>query len=256
MPGGVQGLDRYAYVNNNPVKYTDPSGHSVGCDTDYLGTCTQYARSLAYKSWRESPEGRLGLKFVNDWDPNDKQAFVTGAMRDARAEYNAFCKPGLLMPGECGYDSPDELYRATHGVTTLTMSSTSGNYCERNANVGQQGTICYAGMKGKIDPILAAHELAHVFNALIANNGQPKPYNDLATERATNSTFPGIGQDITAGYNKDNAPVDGEDFANMYSMYVFNAWPVDSAGITDGGIERMKFMTVNMSVWVGRMLLP
>ncbi len=27
IPGGVQGLDRYAYVNNSPLKYTDPSGH-------------------------------------------------------------------------------------------------------------------------------------------------------------------------------------------------------------------------------------
>jgi len=27
VPGGVQGLDRYAYVGNNPVRYSDPSGH-------------------------------------------------------------------------------------------------------------------------------------------------------------------------------------------------------------------------------------
>ncbi len=38
VPGGVQGYDRYAYVNNNPVKYNDPSGHmawegdSGGCN--------------------------------------------------------------------------------------------------------------------------------------------------------------------------------------------------------------------------------
>jgi RHS repeat-associated protein len=24
---GVQGWDRFAYTNNNPVRYTDPSGH-------------------------------------------------------------------------------------------------------------------------------------------------------------------------------------------------------------------------------------
>jgi RHS repeat-associated protein len=28
VPGGVQGLDRYAYVGNNPVNAIDPSGHS------------------------------------------------------------------------------------------------------------------------------------------------------------------------------------------------------------------------------------
>jgi len=40
VPGGVQGYDRYAYVNNNPLRYTDPSGHSpfvtprTTCDLD------------------------------------------------------------------------------------------------------------------------------------------------------------------------------------------------------------------------------
>ncbi len=27
MPDGAQGLDRYAYVNNNPLRYIDPTGH-------------------------------------------------------------------------------------------------------------------------------------------------------------------------------------------------------------------------------------
>ena len=27
VPGGVQGLDRYAYAANNPMRYTDPTGH-------------------------------------------------------------------------------------------------------------------------------------------------------------------------------------------------------------------------------------
>jgi RHS repeat-associated protein len=31
VPGGIQGLDRYAYVNNSPINYTDPSGHGVDC---------------------------------------------------------------------------------------------------------------------------------------------------------------------------------------------------------------------------------
>jgi len=31
VPGGVQGLDRYAYVNNAPINYLDPSGHTSVC---------------------------------------------------------------------------------------------------------------------------------------------------------------------------------------------------------------------------------
>ena len=34
IPGGVQGYDRYAYVNNSPIRYTDPSGHKLTCEVD------------------------------------------------------------------------------------------------------------------------------------------------------------------------------------------------------------------------------
>ncbi|MEK6754354.1 MAG: RHS repeat-associated core domain-containing protein [Chloroflexota bacterium] len=35
VPGGVQGLDRYAYVNNSPMNYVDPSGHTPVCGFSY-----------------------------------------------------------------------------------------------------------------------------------------------------------------------------------------------------------------------------
>jgi RHS repeat-associated protein len=38
VPSGVQGMDRYAYVNNNPVNATDPTGHHCA-DEDGNGNC-------------------------------------------------------------------------------------------------------------------------------------------------------------------------------------------------------------------------
>ncbi len=39
VPGGVQGLDRYAYVNNNPLRYTDPTGHMCTDPEDPTPSC-------------------------------------------------------------------------------------------------------------------------------------------------------------------------------------------------------------------------
>jgi len=41
IPPGVQGYDRYAYVNNSPVNYIDPSGHSPACDDGDWDGCQQ-----------------------------------------------------------------------------------------------------------------------------------------------------------------------------------------------------------------------
>jgi hypothetical protein len=43
VPGGVQGLDRYAYSYNNPVKYIDPSGHKACHWGDPNKACSEYS---------------------------------------------------------------------------------------------------------------------------------------------------------------------------------------------------------------------
>ena len=51
VPGGVQGLDRYAYANNSPLVYVDPSGH---CGLDAKGNTLKDSFDCAAKdisSW-------------------------------------------------------------------------------------------------------------------------------------------------------------------------------------------------------------
>ena len=39
---GTQAWDRYAYANNSPIRFNDPSGHDVGCPGFNGGRCSSY----------------------------------------------------------------------------------------------------------------------------------------------------------------------------------------------------------------------
>jgi len=54
---GTQAWDRYAYANNNPIRYNDPTGHDVGCSgyDDYL-SCPS-ALASQYTDWNSSTYG-------------------------------------------------------------------------------------------------------------------------------------------------------------------------------------------------------
>ena len=62
---GTQAWDRYAYTNNNPLRYTDPSGHQVPCDFCDLWDKTRTAfmqfvgRTYLYKNNQADDLGEL-----------------------------------------------------------------------------------------------------------------------------------------------------------------------------------------------------
>jgi RHS repeat-associated protein len=62
VPGGVQGLDRYAYVNNSPINYIDPSGHRP-CDDEF--ECSQRPFTNRLITPAEEKRGEL-MRYMND----------------------------------------------------------------------------------------------------------------------------------------------------------------------------------------------
>jgi RHS repeat-associated protein len=106
VPGGVQGLDRYAYVNNNPMRFTDPSGHKcVGkgeeCENDDgnpingAGGWDFRLSKLAQKligfsrSVGRTPEEVIGIGLGHEmfYETKDEQAIHEQAFRDGFIQY-------------------------------------------------------------------------------------------------------------------------------------------------------------------------
>ena len=88
-PANPQSLNRYSYVNNNPVKYTDPSGHRIANGCEYEG-CTGgwdesandatpeelIAATEAYYQFRKDPDHFLNLLLDPStfWQQGEAQA--------------------------------------------------------------------------------------------------------------------------------------------------------------------------------------
>ena len=59
---GVQAYDRYAAMSNNPVRYTDPSGHRATCDVDENCKLAQQLTHLkGVNYWKTAIKGDFGV---------------------------------------------------------------------------------------------------------------------------------------------------------------------------------------------------
>jgi RHS repeat-associated protein len=106
VPGGVQGLDRYAYVGNNPVKYTDPRGH-VRCDADgYCGDDPNHPTNTTWIWYTQQMHDKYG------WEEKGKWTY-----QEYRTLYNAGTKIENYINGIGG--SGQEWIRENLGNTTF-----------------------------------------------------------------------------------------------------------------------------------------
>ena len=83
-PGSPQSWDRYAYVNNNPVRYNDPSGHDVDCGIGESG-CRQ--RIEVEKAENLLSKIVLHNNYTN-WDDLNKKEQKT--LLDIGWDFNSF----------------------------------------------------------------------------------------------------------------------------------------------------------------------
>lgn len=112
---GMQAWDRYGYANNNPVRYTDPSGHCVGplillC---FVGGVVAVAASvdLVERKSYEAKENREIIEAINNNSPTSVDALANLFLSDS-------------LSGESAEDRFTTILGATQNSPGLYFSET------------------------------------------------------------------------------------------------------------------------------------
>jgi len=176
-PGDPQSLNRYTYTLNNPLKYTDPSGH--------------YAfEENPHDPWTQGPMSQKphpGVNFVGDW-PEPYRAVVEAGARTVGGALAGVMRQENYLLYKSG-DSPNRGPRITSrgaflqvfGRITFRQVAASTVDGWAWARVAERGEI-WVGAVGDLAYLRwgsqnTAHELGHAFAQLIGG----QPYNDLNT---------------------------------------------------------------------------
>ncbi len=141
IPAGVQGHDRYAYVSNNPLKYTDPTGHVEACGE--IGESCKHADTIL----KDFGITTSGLSNKQKW------TVANAAARSGVKLFNSF--------KDKGYASPLDAFRSTHGEFSITVL---GDPIPEEGNCVTEGNsiTCHQAMNLSN----ALHEFGHVLDNL------------------------------------------------------------------------------------------
>jgi len=120
VPGGVQGLDRYAYVNNNPVNATDPSGHE----------CNGLGHAYAYKQCELAWNGEG--QYAKNWHGTKGTTTITTTTTTATLSIDEYCAKNAW---DCEDNSSDS------GGSGENRGSTAASCDPDNASVCYEGPI-------------------------------------------------------------------------------------------------------------------
>ena len=236
-PGNSADFDRYAYVRNSPVRYTDPSGHKT-CDGETVDDCddgivgydgSKEERYYATKNWGAF-ERLYDLTIDPTLSPQAKLAIYAAV----------FAVSQKLASVSTANDTAAGIFRTIFGSMEFVVRDvalwgyTVGSQIQLDPTInwGNQYIVNFL-----------VHEIGHSFaqnirDKFYRNNPTQAPYSQLAGAYAdANAAFP-IRPDGFAGGQmewqwSENSGRDGhsDEFADMFLGWVFGEWADNQAGI-------------------------
>jgi RHS repeat-associated protein len=277
-PTNPQNWNRYSYTNNNPVRFTDPTGHCV-IEDDIGGQCTPMPPSSS-----SSPQTAASTSSA---------APMPAISTDPMVTFNAGCDTCTAFTTEeittiqesatltgtrwaetlnalHGWSlTPEQAFVLVYGgsVNFLKTGTQCANRCwgETFLRNGDHVIEVYTDANIAGDPNWAIHELGHAF----VNTGRGTPILTLSIFQSFEANFPNRPLTDDPHY-WDNSPWGfaggfgtwqrsdkgraSEEFADMYLGWVRNQWAV--RGVVNGkpvwteaGQMRADFMNTYMAEW-------
>jgi RHS repeat-associated protein len=251
IPGAGSALawDRYAGMANNPVNFSDPSGHDPR--PGYRGDYNEPTGALDMLDVAKE----YGINF-NGGSYSQKAAVILAAIAIGHKLQSTLEKA----------TSASQAFSSVMGEVTATFSGS-----EKGCNAsGGNGFVC--GTSTWSDPRVYTHEFGHTFSQEYGR----RPYNELGEAYSEDldgnwimGTHNGNYERTLRGYKGDGPPymyhgpdydIDwnsntdniarNEDYADMFMNWIYNSF--DTAGGTFGaGNQRYAWMSVNVAETIG-----
>ncbi len=213
QPGNPLAWDRYAYVLNNPLRYTDPSGYYVVEDVDYVAPF-------------------IRLVSLNGFNYTERQVFESAANDVGSAcarEYNKeFSRIAKRMRDDFVPLTAEEAFLLVHdGPVFIEKQNIAcpegcwGRTITQNKiyiynNAATQDLVNY--------PKFLVHELGHAFENALAQNGLPKLRWSLTDDTLNRIGF--LPRNEGWQFGGDDTP--GEIFADMFVHWTYGKWNTKS----------------------------
>ena len=232
-----QSLNRYSYVYNSPLNYTDPTGH------DAYWCQTASCQASYYIAKNDGFFAAYGVEVDRNMTSREKLAIMV-----------AISRTGKKIAGTRGKDeTAAEAFTAIYNPITFTQTDTFDIGCVTGVNTVICADFTFENFQSDVNNVV--HELGHVFNNVLGGTfadygwtyAQPDIRNAILRPRTN-----GIDWQQNTLYDPTSTYATGVEMSgDMFVAWVFDAWNTDprNTGLVD---QARNTLNTNMANWLNR----